>query len=72
MKCFKYDALLMTDFIKWRKFILNEIRHDYEKMLSFGATSVWETLDGAEAFDGAGSLCHGWSSMPIYYYHILL
>ena len=72
MKCFKYDALLMTDFIKWRKFILNEIRHDYEKMLSFGATSVCETLDGAEAFDGAGSLCHGWSSMPIYYYHILL
>ena len=23
------------------------------------------------SFDNAGSLCHGWSALPIYYYHTL-
>ena len=31
-------------------------------MLETGDT-LWETADGAEAFDNAGSLCHGWSSV---------
>lgn len=26
---------------------------------------------GESDFDGAGSLCHGWSAMPVYYYNIL-
>lgn len=71
MKCFKYDALLITDYAKWTPYILDEIKRDYTVMLDCGATSVWETIDGAAAFDGAGSLCHGWSAMPAYYYHIL-
>ena len=36
------------------------------EMVRRGATSFWETADGAEAFDGAGSLCHGWSALPVY------
>lgn len=36
------------------------------------ATTVWETADGAVAFNNAGSLCHGWSAIPIYYYQLLL
>ena len=71
MKCFKYDALLCTDKEKWQGHVLDEIRKDYKKMLDVGATSVWETIDGAVAFANAGSLCHGWSAMPIYYYNIL-
>ena len=67
MKCFKYDALLLTNKAKWQEQVLNEIRKDYKKMLDAGATSVWETIDGASAFDNAGSLCHGWSSLPVYY-----
>ena len=67
MKCFKYDALLLADKAKWKGFVLDEIRKDYKKMLDAGATSVWETIDGASAFDNAGSLCHGWSAIPIYY-----
>jgi len=41
-------------------------------MLDAGATSFWETELGECDFDRAGSLCHAWSSMPVYYYSILL
>jgi len=67
MKCFKYDALLSTDKVKWQEHVLNEIRNDYGDMLKTG-NSVWETAEGAAAFDNAGSLCHGWSALPVYYY----
>jgi hypothetical protein len=36
-------------------------------MLSCGATTFWETILGAEDFNGAGSLCHGWSAIPVYW-----
>ena len=67
MKCFKYDALLLTNKEKWQGQVLDEMRKDYKKMLDAGATSVWETIDGASAFENAGSLCHGWSAIPVYY-----
>jgi hypothetical protein len=41
-------------------------------MLDNGATSFYETEEGADAFDKAGSLCHGWSSIPIYYFNKIL
>lgn len=71
MKCFKYDALLKTDTEKYRAYILEDIKSVYNKMLASGATSVWETEKGESDFDGAGSLCHGWSAMPVYYLQIL-
>lgn len=71
MKTFVYDALLSVDKEKYGKWVLEQIRKDYGKMLAAGATSVWETIDGAPAFDGAGSLCHGWSAIPVYYLRIL-
>jgi hypothetical protein len=67
MKCFKYDALLLTNKRKWKQRVLDEIRSEYKAMLDVGATSVWETIDGAKAFSNAGSLCHGWSAIPVYY-----
>ncbi len=66
MKIFKYDALLATDKEKYQEWVLNEIRREYGKMMEQGDT-VWETIDGASAFDNAGSLCHGWSAIPILY-----
>lgn len=66
MKCFKYDALLMVD-QNYKHNILDEIRVQYKKMLDAGDTTVWETAN--DEFDEAGSKCHGWSSIPIYYYH---
>ncbi len=67
MRCFKYDALLLTDAARWKPYVLEEIRRDYGHMLDEGATSVWETSEGACAFGNAGSLCHGWSAVPICY-----
>ena len=64
MKIFKYDALLATDKEKYQAWVLKEIRREYGKMIEQGNT-VWETIDGASAFDNAGSLCHGWSAVPI-------
>ena len=69
MKCFVYDALIQTDKEKYANFILNDIRCTYKPMIDTG--TVWETVEGASAFDNAGSLCHGWSATPIYYYNIL-
>ena len=68
MKCFKYDALLKVD-EEYKDVILAEIRTAYKKMLDEGSDTVWETDEGAAAFDHAGSLCHGWSAIPVYYYH---
>lgn len=72
MLCFKYDALLLADRRRYRSVILQEIAEKYGRMLSQGATTFWETEQGESDFDRAGSLCHGWSAMPVYYYHILL
>ena len=49
---------------------INE-KEKYKYMLDHDATSFWETIGGEKDFGGAGSLCHGWSAMPIYYFHLL-
>ena len=70
-KVIEYEALLMTDKERYRDFVLSEIRRNYSVMLDAGSDTVWETLGGCDDFSGAGSLCHGWSSVPIYFYHKL-
>ena len=37
-------------------------------MLYQGATTFWETEKGGWDFANAGSLCHGWSAIPVYVY----
>ncbi len=71
MSGFRYDALLMIDREGYRETILQEIDRTYLEMLCGGATTFWETALGERDFSDAGSLCHGWSAMPIYYYEIL-
>ena len=66
MKCFKYDALLKVD-SKYHQYIVKEICDTYKVMLDNGATTAWEVIEGADAFGKAGSLCHGWSAIPILY-----
>jgi hypothetical protein len=65
---FMYDALLSFDENN-KEFILEDIRNKYNYMLEQGATTFWETIVGAKDFDNAGSLCHGWSAVPVYYFH---
>lgn len=72
MNSFRFDALLKNDEEKFAPMILNEIRTEYGKMLDRGATTFWETSLGEADFDNAGSLCHGWSALPVYYFHRLL
>ena len=72
MNAFRYDALLAADRERYAPVILDEIDRDYLYMLQNGATTFWETIRGAADFDGAGSLCHGWSALPVYYYELLL
>lgn len=72
MDTFRYEALLMADKEHYKDAILNEIDQTYFDMLQKGATSFWETKDGDKDFDYAGSLCHGWSAMAIYYYETLI
>ena len=71
MNSFRFDALLREDRDRYAPVILNELDRDYLYMLRNGATTFWETIEGAKDFSDAGSLCHGWSALPIYYYEIL-
>ncbi|MBQ6921843.1 MAG: hypothetical protein IJQ66_02015 [Clostridia bacterium] len=71
MSVFRYDALLKISKNN-AEYILSDIDEKYYKMLSLGATTFWETEKGAADFDGAGSLCHGWSALPVLYYNKLI
>ncbi len=56
-----------------RKFLIDYLRKILEPVVLSGATSLWETRQGADDFGFAGSLCHGWSSvMPYVCKHVLL
>lgn len=71
MNAFRFDALLAVDRERYAPIILNELDRDYLYMLREGATSFWETIIGDADFGDAGSLCHGWSALPVYYYETL-
>lgn len=71
MKSLEYEALLQTDSEAYKDFVLTEIRENYKKMLDAGSDTVWETVEGESAFHNAGSLCHGWSAVPVHFYHRL-
>ena len=71
MRTFFYDALLSFG-DTYKNYILQDIETRYLSMLKKGATTFWETEKGAEDFGGAGSLCHGWSALPVYYLSKLL
>ena len=70
MRSFLYDALLKIT-PTYSRFVLSDIERVYTPMLKQGNGTVWETELGESDFDNAGSLCHGWSAIPIYYYNIL-
>lgn len=46
--------------------IRRKLSAHWEKMAFSGATTFWETAVGSRDFDLAGSMCHGWSALPVY------
>lgn len=64
---YKYEALLSQP-ETYASYVFEKIAKEYGAMLKNGATSFYETLEGSDAFEGAGSLCHGWSAIPAYFY----
>ena len=70
MTTFLYDALLKSD-PKNKTWILNDIKQKYSRMWNQGATTFWETDKGFKDFNGAGSMCHGWSAIPVYYFNFI-
>ncbi|MFA6929322.1 MAG: family 78 glycoside hydrolase catalytic domain [Lentisphaeria bacterium] len=52
---------------KSREYTWHKIQNNYFLMLDGHSTSLWETVKGGDDFLYAGSLCHGWSSLPVYY-----
>lgn len=65
---YKFEALLGEP-DKYSKFVFDSIESIWGSMLFKGATSFWETINGADDFGKAGSLCHGWSAIPAYFYY---
>lgn len=72
MQSYLFEALLQ-DPDNFGTDVLDYICKNWGHMLASGCTAFWETIKGAADFDGAGSLCHGWSITPVYVYfaHIL-
>ncbi|MEA4832782.1 MAG: hypothetical protein VB118_09255 [Oscillospiraceae bacterium] len=64
---FKFDALMKMPEVYGRR-VFTEVESIWGDMLCRGATTFWETQEGADAFGYAGSLCHGWSAIPAYLY----
>jgi len=65
---FKMEAL-MQDPDRYYDTVYQDILEFWGSMVLRGATSFWETIDGANAFDRQGSLCHGWSGLPLYFFY---
>ncbi len=66
-RLFVYEALLGDD--AFRAFAVEDARELWGSMTLAGATSYWETIEGADAFADAGSLCHGWSAVPAWLWY---
>jgi len=64
---YRIDAV-MQEPERYFPVIHREILETWGSMAFAGATSFWETIDGGDAFGKAGSLCHGWSAIPVYFW----
>ncbi len=63
---YKFEALLEEP--SYKPFVMEKIARDWGHMLFNGAGSFWETIKGGDDFAKAGSLSHGWSAIPVYFY----
>ena len=52
----------------WGTYVFSDIAEKFGNMLFSGATTFYETEDGASAFANAGALCCGSAAYPAYFY----
>jgi len=64
---YKYEALMAAGG-EAAASVMPAMDAEWGHMLDAGATSFWEMREGWKAFGNAGSLCHGWSAVPVYIY----
>ncbi len=64
---FQFDALMRRP-EQYSRWVFDRVARDWGNMLRQNATTFWETMVGADDFSDAGSLCHGWSAVPLYLY----
>ena len=62
-----FEALLSAG-DRYAEQVFARIARTWGDMLARGATTFWETEAGGWDFDRGGSLCHGWSAVPLYLY----
>ncbi len=55
-----------------RAWVDESLCETWSNMAFAGASTMWETEKGAMDFDYAGSLCHGWSALPVYYHQAMV
>jgi alpha-L-rhamnosidase len=55
-----------------RAWIARRLAGIWEPMLFSGATSMWETANGGNDFDFAGSLCHPWTALPVWFHQAVV
>ena len=63
-----YYAALLDKGQEVREFLHKKLWQTFGKMTQGDSTTMWETENGGEDFQQAGSLCHGWSALPIWYF----
>lgn len=49
-----------------KQYTVKRIIETYTHMLTENTDTLWETAKGGDDFYFAGSLCHAWSSLPVY------
>ena len=70
MMCYKYDAVMKVHREKYKDWVPGDLEKTNSAMVDSEDTTLWEYEHGAGC-EGASSLCHGWSAMPLYYFHTL-
>ena len=57
----------------FRKMLKGRLQSEFAPMLNDSDMgTLYETASGADEFEFAASMCHGWSALPVYYNHAIL
>ena len=57
----------------FRKMLKERLQSEFAPMLNDSDMgTLYETARGADEFEFAASMCHGWSALPVYYNHAIL